>query len=166
MFVLKWEGGYTNDPDDPGGETKYGITKRDYPHLDIKKLTIEQAKQIYWKDYWLKGKCDKIEQFSPRLAFIHFNYCVNTGVRQAGRLLQRAIRRNGFNIKVDGIIGERTLDALEACDMDLTYDAYSNYGFIFYITLVERRRRLKKFLFGWLRRSKDAYLFGLDEFDR
>ena len=46
-FVLKWEGGYSNDPNDPGGETKYGISKRSYPELDISKLTLEQAKDIF-----------------------------------------------------------------------------------------------------------------------
>ena len=45
--VITNEGGYVNDPDDPGGETKYGISKRSYPALDIKNLTVEQATAIY-----------------------------------------------------------------------------------------------------------------------
>lgn len=52
-FTLKWEGGYSNNPADPGGETNFGISKRSYPMLDIKNLTIEQAKAIYYLDYWL-----------------------------------------------------------------------------------------------------------------
>lgn len=52
-FTLTWEGGYINNPKDPGGETKYGISKRHYPHLDIKNLTLQQAKDLYYQDYWL-----------------------------------------------------------------------------------------------------------------
>lgn len=55
-FTLSWEGGYVNDPNDPGGETKYGISKKSYGHLDIKNLTVEQAKAIYYEDYWLPSK--------------------------------------------------------------------------------------------------------------
>ena len=51
-FVLREEGGYTNNPNDPGGETNYGICKRNYPNLDIKGLTRAQAIAIYRRDYW------------------------------------------------------------------------------------------------------------------
>jgi hypothetical protein len=54
-FVLRHEGGYVNDPRDPGGETKYGISKRAYPRLDIKGLTEADAKEIYRRDYWEKA---------------------------------------------------------------------------------------------------------------
>ena len=54
--VLRHEGGYVNDPLDLGGETKYGISKRSYPHLDIKNLTLDQAKQIYFRDFWQRGR--------------------------------------------------------------------------------------------------------------
>ncbi|KWT77357.1 glycosyl hydrolase 108 family protein [Candidatus Magnetominusculus xianensis] len=59
-FVLDAEGGYVNDPDDPGGETKYGISKRAYPSLDIKSLTIEDAKRLYRRDYWGRASCDAL----------------------------------------------------------------------------------------------------------
>ena len=55
-IVIKHEGGYVNDPNDLGGETKYGITKRFYPDVGIKNLTVEEAKQIYYDDYWVKNK--------------------------------------------------------------------------------------------------------------
>jgi len=165
MFILKWEGGYVNDPDDPGGETKYGISKRQYPDLDIKNLTIEQAKEIYWKDYWLRGKCDKIEALSQRLAFLHFNYCVNTGISRAGKFLQKALRRSGFDVVVDGLIGQKTLEFLENSNRDLVYEAYNNQATLYYTRLVQKRRILRKFYFGWMNRVTDAYLFGLTEFE-
>ena len=50
--LLRWEGGYVDDPDDLGGETKYGITKRRYPDLDIGALTAEEARRIYRRDFF------------------------------------------------------------------------------------------------------------------
>lgn len=79
-FVLKHEGGYVNDPRDPGGETKYGISKRAYPMLNIKDLSVEDAKLIYEKDYWLKAGCDKLEW---PLCLVHFDTAVNMGLHRA-----------------------------------------------------------------------------------
>lgn len=59
-LIKRFEGGYVNHPNDPGGETKYGISKRSYPTRDIKNLTEEDAKAIYWRDYWVAGGCDKM----------------------------------------------------------------------------------------------------------
>lgn len=84
-FVLKWEGGYTNDPNDPGGETKYGICKRSYPTLDIKNLTLDKAKEIYYQNYWLKAGCDEL---SPPLDIIVFDTAVNCGVGRAKEFLE------------------------------------------------------------------------------
>ena len=61
MFVLKHEGGYVNDPKDPGGETKWGISKRAYPNLDIKNLSAEDATRIYSRDYWDVCNCDNLD---------------------------------------------------------------------------------------------------------
>ena len=62
-FVLRWEGGdrYTNDPKDPGGETKYGISKRAHPTLDIKHLTPEKALEIYLEKYWFPSGADDLD---------------------------------------------------------------------------------------------------------
>lgn len=57
-LVIGLEGVYSNDPDDPGGETKYGIAKRYHQNLDIKNLTLDQAKAIYLQEYWLPSGCD------------------------------------------------------------------------------------------------------------
>lgn len=58
-IVVGLEGGYSNDPNDPGGETKYGISKRYNPDVDVKNLTLDQAKEIYLKRYWMPFGCDK-----------------------------------------------------------------------------------------------------------
>jgi lysozyme family protein len=78
--VLRWEGGYSNDPNDPGGETNFGISKRAYPNLDIKHLTRDQAKQIYFTDYWQAVGADKMPDGLNLLAF---DTAVNCGPKRA-----------------------------------------------------------------------------------
>lgn len=79
-IVIGEEGGYVNDPHDPGGETKFGISKRAYPNLDIKNLTLEDAKAIYKRDYWDVMGCDAL---SWEMALIAFDAAVNQGVGAA-----------------------------------------------------------------------------------
>ena len=86
-FVLRWEGGYSNDPNDPGGETKYGISKRSYPELDISKLTLKQVKEIYYENYWLKSGCDKLEH---PLNIVVFDTAVNMGRSRAKKIYDEA----------------------------------------------------------------------------
>ncbi len=76
--IFKWEGdpGYVNHPSDPGGETKYGIAKTFYPHLDIKNLTKEEAIEIYRTDYFNKNGIDKLPDF---IQLSYFDSCVNQG---------------------------------------------------------------------------------------
>lgn len=78
------EGSYVNDPRDPGGETKYGISKRAYPKVDIKNLTLEQAKKIYHDDYWLP--CDCAEMLPRPAKLLVFDCAVNQGVSVARKL--------------------------------------------------------------------------------
>lgn len=150
-LVIKKEGGYVNDPYDKGGETKYGISKSAYPNLDIKNLTLEKAKQIYYKDYWLKSKANKMP---ARLALIHFDTAVNTGVKTAGKILQRALNRQGFNLIVDGIVGNKTLDAVKKADIDKLLADYTIERNKYYL-LTGNNRYLK----GWINRSISVYDF-------
>jgi lysozyme family protein len=86
--VLGHEGGYVNDPHDPGGETNWGISKRSYPHVDIKALTRDQAKAIYKKDVWVPIKGDTVYD---GVAYQLFDFAVNSGIQTAIRYLQRAV---------------------------------------------------------------------------
>ena len=79
-FVLEHEGDYSNDPQDPGGETNFGISKRSYPELDISKLTLKQAKEIYYKNYWLECGCDDLPY---PFDIVVFDTAVNMGKRRA-----------------------------------------------------------------------------------
>jgi lysozyme family protein len=83
-FLWKWEGTtYENDPDDPGGATKYGIDQRSHPKVDIKNLTAEEATDIYWNE-WIKDGCDHLP--SP-LDWLFFDACVNCGMGRAQQFL-------------------------------------------------------------------------------
>lgn len=77
---MRFEGGYVNDPADPGGETKYGISKRAYPNVDIRNLTPELAGTIYENDYWGPAGC---AQLPPGMALVVFDSAVNCGVQRA-----------------------------------------------------------------------------------
>jgi lysozyme family protein len=94
-FTSKWEGGYVNDPQDPGGETKYGISKRAYPKEDIKNLTIDRAYELYKRDYWDKCGCDN---YDFPLACSVFDAAVNCGVKRALGWLEVAHSAEAFNL--------------------------------------------------------------------
>src|SRR5581483_11873606 len=96
-FVLAAEGGIVDDPSDPGGLTRFGISQRAYPNLDIRRLTLADAKALYRKDYWDACSCDKLP---PGIAFVVFDAAVNQGVSASIRMLQRAV-----SVKEDGVIG-------------------------------------------------------------
>jgi lysozyme family protein len=109
-FVLKAEGGYVNRSDDPGGETKYGISKRAYPHLDIAALTLEQAKEIYRDHYWAEICGDSLPD---PWGVLLLDAAVNHGVPTAIKQVQRSI-----GATVDGVVGPETLVKLRAASGD------------------------------------------------
>lgn len=86
--VLGHEAGYVDDPNDPGGETKWGISKRSYPHLNIKDLTRDQAKEVYRTDFWNRVKADRLHD---GVAYQILDFAVNSGIETAVRYLQRAL---------------------------------------------------------------------------
>lgn len=104
-IILDHEGGYVFDKRDPGGETKYGISKRAYPNIDIKGLTKQEAAEIYRKDYWNKIRGDKLPY---NVALVVFDFAVNSGVSKASKVLQAVI-----NAKIDGVIGDETVSLVE-----------------------------------------------------
>lgn len=105
-IIIGHEGGYVNDHRDPGGETKYGISKRAYPAVDIYNLTLDQAKLIYKRDYWDAVDAESIPGVARLMVF---DCAVNCGVTTARKLLQRAV-----GTKDDGIIGPKTRAAISA----------------------------------------------------
>ena len=154
--VFEKEGGYVNDPKDPGGETKYGISKRSYPHINIKALTKKQAKEIYRTDWWEKYKYDKmatmVDGDYSEIAIRVFILAVNIGPRNAHKCLQRALLACGDELDVDGIIGEHTKRLLLSNGHKIIFPFRSEAAG-FYRALVAGRPELKPFLKGWLDRA-------------
>lgn len=104
--VIGNEGGYSNDSRDPGGETKYGISRRAYPGEDIAGMTLDRAKAIYLRDYWAPAGCDAVPDV---LKFELFDMAVNQGVKTAIKALQHAVGETE-----DGVLGPLTLQAIQS----------------------------------------------------
>ncbi|WP_281544678.1 N-acetylmuramidase [Grimontia sp. SpTr1] len=143
-FVLEREGGYVDDPLDAGGETKYGISKRSYPNLNIAALSIDDAVAIYHRDYWIKTGCPHL----PAVAgFLVFDAAIQHGKRQAIKQLQRAI-----DVVDDGDAGPKTRAAVERTPPLVLIARYSLQRARFYAKLVARKPKQKRFLNGWFNR--------------
>lgn len=113
-FTFPAEGVTSNLKYDRGGLTKYGVSSKSYPNLDIRSITRNGAAVIYYRDYWLKSKCNKLQ---PRLAQFIFDSAVNCGNSSAGKFLQRSVNSLTENsLLVDGIIGSITLSEVAKWD--------------------------------------------------
>jgi lysozyme family protein len=150
--VLAHEGGYVNDPNDLGGETNFGISKRSYPNVDIKNLTREQAVEIYRRDWWERYKHERIEDID--VATKVFDLAVNMGAVPAHRLLQQAINfTEGKSLAVDGIIGPATLSAVNQADPQQLVQTLRFMAARRYYELAKARPANRGFLLGWLNRA-------------
>ena len=161
--LLKHEGGFVNDPVDPGGATNKGITLGTFrncakkylglePTLDnLRELSDAQAAKIYKPLYWDEVRGDEIEL--QELANIVFDFQVNAG-DSASKLLQRVLNDLGATppLSVDGDVGAGTMGALKSADQKAVYRAYKQGRVAYYQDLVARRPVLGKFLNGWLKR--------------
>lgn len=125
--LIGHEGGYVNHPADPGGETKYGISKRSYPGEDIAAMTLEHAKAIYRRDFWGPAGCDTVPE---PIKFDLFDMAVNSGVRQAVKTLQHAV-----GTKEDGLLGSATLEAAQGMSPDRVLMRFNASRLLFMTTL-------------------------------
>ena len=142
-FIAIWEwgnrkdGGYTNDVVDPGGETRWGISKKSYPEIDIKSLTKEEALLIYEKDYWLKIGADKMEK---QLAIVCFDSAVNCGVGRTRSWLVELEKEKERNPQRNSSWAARWM-----------IQRRTQY----YLDLVKKKPALNKYIKGWLNRVND-----------
>jgi lysozyme family protein len=125
--LIGHEGGYVNDKRDPGGETKFGISKRAYPDVNIASLTIEQAKLIYKRDYWDRARCADLP---PSVAFQVFDTAVNSGIGQSIRFLQRAV-----GVADDGQVGPVTINAVRRMDAEAVSARFNGHRLQFMTSL-------------------------------
>lgn len=158
-IVLRNEGGYANNPKDPGGATNFGITQSKYnsyrqaKHLSqipVKEITHEEVTAIY-RDIWRTSKSDILSTFRPYLAIAHFDCAVNTGDSQAAKILQRAVLADD-----DGIIGPNTIKSIRQCEEEVALRNELEWRAEFYQLLVKKRPTLKVFLKTWNNRIEDV----------
>lgn len=147
--TLGEEGGYVNDPKDRGGETKFGISKRQYPNVDIENLTLEKAISIYRRDYWGKYGEVKSQEIAEKL----FDISVNAGCATANKIAQRALNRCGANILVDGVMGKVTLGTINVFPPDLMLSHIRLEQIRHYISIVDNLPSQIAFLKGWIKRA-------------
>lgn len=137
--VLTEEGGYVNNPRDPGGETKWGISKRMYPNVDIANLTRDDAKEIYRRDFWVPIGVGLDDAHK----FMVLDAAVNHGIGNAVRMMQRAV-----GVADDGVWGPHSQSCYENQDKNDT-------GFKFYAERLDFMAKLltwDSFGRGWARR--------------
>jgi lysozyme family protein len=157
---------YSNDPDDAGGPTRYGVTEKEARangyQGDMKNFPLEMSKAIAYKKYWEVNSLDWICRRSEEIAYQVFEGGFNCGVRSAGMWLQLSM--NAFNlsqklypnVEADGEVGQGTVKAWNAIpDKKLVsiFLAVEAYQFTYYMNIVERKESQEKFIDGWIARA-------------
>lgn len=141
-LVLDHEGGYVNDPEDPGGETIYGISRRAHPEAwESGRPTKAKAAEIYRSEYWDACRCDDLPSY---IAIMVFDTAVNTGCAAAVRMLQ-----SSCGAVVDGIIGPKTIAAANNADPDSMLPEFVANRVLRYASL----KTWSRFGRGWTRRT-------------
>ena len=153
--LIKHEGGYVNHPNDPGGETNWGITKRTaMAHGysgSMRLLTREQAKAIYKSSYWDRAKAD---EYDFAIGFQLFDAAVNHGIGNAIRMLQRAV-----GVADDGIVGVMTLAAVKRHSVSDVVMRFNSERLRFYTKL----STWSSFGRGWANRVADNLKYGAQD---
>jgi len=158
--LLEKEGGYVNDPNDPGGETMWGLSTRRYPELDIRSLSRDDASRLYQRDFWnplydrietqaLGTKLLELTVHLPHGDTRPFYETDMTGVR----LVQQALHVLGHTVEVDGRFGPQTLLAVRLMNPHALLEAVKVQQVKHYAQLVAANQSLRPFLLGWLRRA-------------
>ena len=146
--ILHHEGGYVNHPEDPGGETNLGVTKRVYQEWggtkDMKDLTVEDVAPIYKKNYWDRCKCDDLES---GVDWAVFDWAVNSGTGRAAKAIQKIC-----GASQDGAIGPKTLALIGTQNTEYVIEEFGKIRQDFYESL----KTFDTFGKGWTRRNKET----------
>ena len=153
--LIGHEGGYVNDPRDPGGETNWGVTKRTAQANgytgNMKTMTRQQAYEIYRRAFWLRYNC---EQMPDAVAYQFFDAAVNHGFGNASRMLQRAV-----GVLDDGIIGKYSLEAINSNPISDTLMVLNGERLNFYTRL----KNFDRFGKGWVNRVAQNLKYGAQD---
>lgn len=151
-FVLRMEGVDSDHPSDPGGRTRFGISQRAYPDLDIPNLTLEQAAAIYRRDYWQAAHCD---QLPPSYALALFDAAVNLGKPRAVSILQAAL-----GVQIDGVVGSKTVAAASR-QYRSGLARFLSRRAVYYMELSQVSPARRVFLAGWMNRCFECHAAAL-----
>jgi len=146
-MVLKHEGGYVNDPHDPGGETNFGISKRAYPTENIRAMTKTRAAEIYRRDYWDAVSGDELPH---GLDLVAFDAAVNSGVMRASQWVQKAVM-----VDPDGRIGPVTVRAARKMDANNLEGAITA-AVRLRLNFLASLKTWSRYKNGWSRRCEDV----------
>ena len=153
--LIEHEGGYVNHPNDPGGETKYGVTKRVARRYgyngSMRNIPIDTARNIAKELYWDSAQCD---HYHPAIAWQVMDMAFNHGVYTAAKILQRAV-----NARPDGIIGNKTIAAVESMDINDVLLRLNGYRLYFYTDI----RTWPTFGRGWARRVAKNLIYAAED---
>lgn len=161
-LVIGHEGGYTDNRSDPGNwtggkvgvgtlkGTKFGIAANSYPKLDIKNLTINEAKAIYKRDYWDRIQADKLPS---GLRFHVFDMAINSGISRGVKILQKTV-----GTTEDGVIGPKTIAASNAMNVYHAVSVYNANRISFYTSL----GTFSTFGKGWMNRVSNNLKIGVE----
>ena len=151
--ILGHEGGYSDDPDDPGGKTRWGISQRAYPYLDIANLPVEYAAEIYRRDYLKPLQWDR---YHDGVAYQLLDFGVNSGPKTAIKRLQREI-----GVKDDGVVGPVTIARIGALsESDLIMVLIANR-----IEFMTDLKNWPEHGRGWMRRMAKNLRYGAEDSD-
>lgn len=151
-LLMEIEGGFVDHPDDPGRATKWGISSRSHPGVDIENLTVEGAKAIYKEEYW-PWYMDSVTDWGVLAEM--FEQLVNMRPKTAVKVWQRALNYLGAEIEVDGEFGPITLRNINGYSRRMRnplLKALNGVQFMHFLKLVESGTRFDNFARGWLRR--------------
>lgn len=158
-FILKWEGGFVNDPDDLGGATNKGVTIGTYEYYcklkGYPKPTIERLKNIsddQWKDilkilYWDKWQADNINNQSIANILVDWVWASGGyGIKLPQKIL---------GVAIDGIVGTKTIEAVNNQDPKELFEAIKAERIAYIDRIIQARPANKKFRNGWINRIND-----------
>jgi len=164
--TVGYEGGYVNDPDDPGGETKYGITKAVFEEelkagfvsgvSAVQDITPAIAKAIYKRRYWNALGLNRL--YNIVIAAEIFDTAVNMGIAWSAKIVQEALNFLGESLEVDGNLGPKTMTALKTwADKDerALYVCLNGFQFMRYCEICKKNPDLVKYARGWTKRIQD-----------
>lgn len=158
-LVIQREAKDTNDPKDPGGLTRFGIAQKYHPEIDVAKLTAADAKAFYRSEYWDRCNLEPVSAISRRIAIKLFDIAVSQGAGRPQRWLQLAMRKLGWRVKADGVVGPRTLE-----DFRLAIDEGQESAILHEIRMLSLQQRIDRvkerpdqvgYFGGWALRALD-----------